>query len=1229
LKIPRFYDRLGLVNVIHVLRHHPPNWFCSGMFILLVAVSHSWAADPEPRSRVLVKLRSPLAEDIEAVLPADAAFAKPAPARVQQWLDKHSIANLRPLYGHWARAAKARGVLQAAAADAIRAKFPIRAARSRARSPEVLRTYIIDLNLPPDDAQALARRLENDPDVEFAEVEQTRTTQFVPNDPFFATSNSWSHGFDDLWGLKKIDCVAAWDSSRGSNVIVAIIDTGIDYTRAEIAAMLWTNAAENVSNNLDDDANGYTNDVRGWNFVSRNNAPTDGHGHGTHVAGTVAAEGNNGKGVIGVAWGARVMALKALSDEGLGYDSQLAEAIVYAANNGADIINASWGSSGYSATMADAINYATSLGVLFVAAAGNSAEDVRRAFPAGLSAVVCVGATDGADQKASFSNFGPRLDVAAPGVSILSLRAANTSLGQIVSNDFVVLNGTSMAAPHTAGTAALLLSLQPALTVELLRQTLRISARDLSPPGRDDTYGSGRISASNALGTPLVSEARILTPSNGVIVTLTNTFSGVAQGGSFASYVLDVGNGSAPVSWTVLRQSSNAVDHAALGGLDSGKMQNGFYTVRLRVFDVLGRVFEDRLLVEVRNVYFSDPAMPAFPCLAAEFKPGTVLSLRGTAIGSDFRSYTLSWARGSNANAGWSTDGIALTDGGTTGKTNSLLGTWDTSSITQADYFTFRLLVDQTTFTTEAKTFVYLEPDLISTNWPKLLTNSGPSWCSLTPLRQADGTSQLVWADAYGTILRFSPAGDITRTNVVPGFLEHYPAARNLSGTLAQELVVGGMRVLRPDGTFYQLSSPSNMNLAASEVALADLDGDGVQEIIAVPTYWSLGSLLLHAWNTNGQIRPGFPVVVPDVNSYPHLFGRMVTADLDGDGKSEIVLACSETATSFMVRIFGPNGQPISWPARTYPKYFWGMIAADVDGDSAPEIILSYSTENPYTNFVEVLSANGVVRAGWPQMLRRGGRHGFLCATDLDRDGQSEILVTDGSNLHVFRKDGTPFPGLWPLLGGDFDDFGAPVVTDIDSDGFPEIIVTRAALPSWRPPGETQSKFYHTLALHVYRRDGTLARRWTLLGFKGDQPNYLGWPIVGDFDNDGQTDVAVKYSIIAGGGLSGWLDQAMAKVIALKTPWRPSVHDWLTPAHDAQQTWGAFTAARLTVSTSPQRTTVSWPLRPYAAQLQESPSLIPPQWTNSTASITTSNGLQRITVPRTNAVPAFYRLQYQ
>lgn len=287
------------------------------------------------------------------------------------------------------------------------------------------------------------------PNVVSAEPDRLIVSSAVPNDPSYGS----------LWAMPKMSAPAAWDIATGSSSItVAVIDTGVDYNHPDLAANIWTNPGEIPNNGIDDDGNGYIDDVRGWDFANRDNNPMDDNGHGTHCAGTIGAIGNNGIGVTGINWNVKIMPLKFMSANGTGFTSDAVAALNYAVNMGARISNNSWGGGGGTA-LSLAISRARDRGHIFVAAAGNNNTNIDSSpyYPASFSMlydnVVTVAASDSSDRRASFSNFGfNTVALAAPGVSILS-----TTPG----NQYAYYSGTSMAAPHVAGALALFWSQHP------------------------------------------------------------------------------------------------------------------------------------------------------------------------------------------------------------------------------------------------------------------------------------------------------------------------------------------------------------------------------------------------------------------------------------------------------------------------------------------------------------------------------------------------------------------------------------------------------------------------------------------------------------------------------------------------------------------------------------------------------------------------------------------------
>ncbi len=350
----------------------------------------------------------------------------------------------------------------------------------------------------------------------------------TPNDPSFSS----------LWAMNNsndadIDAVEAWDTTTGSHdVIIGVIDTGLNYNHEDLAANVWVNPNEIDGNGIDDDGNGYVDDIHGINAITGTGDPMDDQGHGSHCSGTIGGVGNNGVGVTGVNWNVSIIGMKFLDSSGSGSTSDAIECINYAlglkaAGVNIRVLSNSWGGGGYDQVMADAISDLADEGILFAAAAGNDGTDNDSSphYPSNYenANVISVASTTSSDDMSYFSNYGAAgVDLGAPGSSILS-----TTLG----NSYSSYSGTSMAAPHVAGAAALLLSINDQLTVSEMKTILMDTGDSISALSGNTVSGK-RLNLKNAVDA-------VQPPEPGI--NLVNTSgAGVINQGQTTTYAIDI-----------------------------------------------------------------------------------------------------------------------------------------------------------------------------------------------------------------------------------------------------------------------------------------------------------------------------------------------------------------------------------------------------------------------------------------------------------------------------------------------------------------------------------------------------------------------------------------------------------------------------------------------------------------------------------------------------------------
>ena len=896
------------------------------------------------------------------------------------------------------------------------------------RTPELHHVYRIELG-PGVDAAAAAAALRRDPHVDYAEPNRLAVAAVaLPNDRFVDPGQknafqggSWSQPYADLWGLERIGWAQVWrrqaqiwpSAARrgGGGVIVAVIDTGVEHDHPDLAANIWRDAAGNPGADLVDvssETQAYLSQVGlalrpEEDYEKPDGDPADRNGHGTHVAGTIGAVARNGQGIAGVAWRAKIMPVRAGFDVvresdgshlGLFEEDDIAAAIRWAADRGADVINMSFGVRGQeSRTMTLALEYAASLGVVLVAAAGNDGADGSDTWPAANPKVVSVAATVAGDRRIFFSNWGRTVDIAAPGSEILSTRAASTAVAgasAVVDDRYTRASGTSMAAPHVAGAVALVLSALP--RVKPAEAVARVIATADPLPGfearagRFQSLGSGRVNLLRALTAP----AKPSFVLHSWEVTSDTDGDRVPEPGETVRLQVELQNAWRTVQGASVRLVSDGPQATVLSGhLPAGSWPSrrvGTMTVELRVAAEVAWGASGPLRLEIRGA-------------GAQQDLPLPLALRGPVV-----------------KAGWPAAGEQEADGMLA---SPALGDLDRDG----DLEIFALSSRGDAFLREA------DGSLVP-GWPIAFRGDTEQSSPLVEDLDGDGQPELVFVrdrkvhalDASGRELSGWPQeiGELVLCS---------PAAGDVDGDGRNEVVVVSQdaRVHVFAAAGWPLPGwPRKVGTTSNTgPALVDLDGKPGLEILA-----GTADGLLVALRADGSAPAG---------SWPVRLGPMgpsspAVADLDGNGAVDIV-AASVTGRLFRIdrsgRATDLGKLPGSW-------VFSSPVMGDLNGDGRLEIAIG-SGQFDGSGFFSVVDGDGRLLPGWP-LATEVAIAASAALADLDGDRRPEVIVPDlRGRLHVWQAAGRSLGG-WPYdVGGGTQ--AAPVVADLDGDGTLEIVI--------------------------------------------------------------------------------------------------------------------------------------------------------------------------------------------
>ena len=954
------------------------------------------------------------------------------------------------------------------------------------------------------------------------------TTSSVPNDPYYSSSGSWGQAYPDLWGLKKINMEGAWAQTTGSTaVVVAGIDTGVDRNHEDIKDNMWVNTAETPNNGIDDDGNGYKDDYYGWDWVNNDGDPMDDHGHGTHTVGTIAAVGNNGIGVVGVNWVSKIMALKFLDSGGGGSLENGVRALQYAADMGARVSSNSWGCACNSVAMDDAVVYEHDRGMIMVAAAGNSNADAIGFSPASVDYAITVASSDHNDAKSDFSNWGEKIDVAAPGGdssnsssnydyrNILSLKAAGTDMygggGMVVGNNYYRARGTSMATPHVAGLAALLLAKNPNLNNEEVRQILRRGADDLGTAGKDKDFGYGRINANGSVSlanihplTPIITSPR----SRDVVVGSTTNIQGSVSGPNFQKYKVEMGIGRSPTAWTLLKESTTQVTtNGILATADTSTLaENTLVTFRLTAFDTAGKNYQFQVFdytVDNLEALLTAPEYSVY---------GEVVDITGTAQaknGGTFANYTLEYGEGSSPSS-WISTGITTINGGSLPVVNGKLGTWDTSSLKNDTVYTLRLTVKgQDGGTEQTKKKVTADREVLP-GWPKSFGTSAVGQPAIADLNN-DGKEEIVVTED-NKIHVFAKNGSslagwpVTLPNTI--FIPSVISDVDNNGT--KEILVKSVStyVLRYDGTTLA-GWPQPLGDSVYGLSVGDLDGNGTKEIVSFERGPFAHDLKVLARNANGSVVSGFPKTIYTDATQLATSGQgdyqAALIDLENDGKMEMILRTFvENIDKVFVLDYQGNPKP-GWPKTISGYAVVRALAGDITGDGKKEVIVYYYSTNISGGSMSInaYDANGNQLTNYPVEAANGVERMGPALADVTGDGVLDIVLPHygdgtakfGASPLVFTKDGR-YASVYVFFGHG----QIPAIFDFNGDGQPDV----SSSPGSQGIDVTSRSF-----------DSTGKLVWTEV-WKKITNGYTGPAVISDMDKNGKWEIVVGVRELSG-----------------------------------------------------------------------------------------------------------------
>lgn len=873
------------------------------------------------------------------------------------------------------------------------------------------------------------------PGVVYMQPNYLRTLHLYPNDALYNQQVSY---------VSEVE--GAWNYSTGSPLIkVGIVDSGVLINHPDLQANIWTNTGEIPNNGIDDDHNGYIDDVHGWDFadapemaetalgdyLDQDNDVDDENFHGTHVAGIIGAVGNNGIGVAGVCWNVTLVPLRAgfrtTGGQGFLQDDDAAAAIIYAVDNGCKVINMSWGDVAYAPIIADACEYANARGVVLVASAGNvPGADIS--YPARLSCVISVGSVSKGKVLSGFSSYGPDLDLVAVGERVLSTYKMDAG------EQYFMQDGTSMSAPYVTGGAALLLSLHPELNPQEVRSWLLNSAEDLEPKGFDPKTGHGLLNTKQLLETANPPFVEITSPPDQLGINSTIPIMGSVYGTSFFRYSVCYASLSDPnvMGWY------DVTTHRSQPEFYTNEVHNG----QIAEFYVPESFPEGKYLIRVQYEKVQNNTMKYnyFRIVEVDHSAPILVPQSLEAFtryeGSDLRYYV---AAGFDENVRGE---LLVTDA--VGDMHHVFSTtidsiqvWALPSSIPEGYvkisFSVRNAAGLYYNSQEYPNFVNVHYDLIPSHGFEKQELGSPR----RPIGRSydfdhNGVAEYIAMDlpnsGYGTVKVYEPYanGHIEKHSFDQAFWPLDIGNTNNIGGKELLLIIGDTAYLWETSLTDTYPNPNLAIWSDTSITggiLNDYDSDGQTEIMVVKNLPTERVIQTYKRSSNGMMTPRATLSNPTTTYVRNNFVPTIIVDnLDGDGFKDVL--CADTDGDVLVyEMLNTTTAELRWNKRLPVMNTYSLAVGDFDGNGTKDFIVggySSNTLDPNMNFWYfegfTKQSNDHYASMGMVMFNEVSSQNSITAADLDHDGKDEIVLAISPNLYVMKYQNGKFV---PTFHGD------------------------------------------------------------------------------------------------------------------------------------------------------------------------------------------------------------------